>query len=60
MARKRSVTYTALNIRIHPHPSPTIYVDLFNYLNNNRRPVPLNNNIYLAINDLKPLNKKNH
>lgn len=58
MARKRSVTYTALNIRIHPHPSPTIYVDLFNYLNNNRRPVPLNNNIYLAINDLKPLNKK--
>lgn len=58
MARKRSVTYTALNIRIHPHPSPTIYVDLFNYLNNNRRPVPLNNNIYLAINDLKPLNEK--
>lgn len=58
MARKRSVTYTALNIRIHPHPSPTIYVDLFNYLNNNRRPVPLSNNIYLAINDLKPLNEK--
>ncbi|HEE6636200.1 TPA: DUF4747 family protein [Acinetobacter baumannii] len=57
MARKRSVTYTALNIRVHPHPSPDIYVDLFNYLNENRRPIPLSNNIYLAINDLKPLNE---
>ena len=57
MARKRSVTYTALNIRVHPHPSPAIYVDLFNYLNENRRPIPLSNNIYLAINDLKPLNE---
>lgn len=57
MARKRSVTYTALNIRVHPHPSPNIYVDLFNYLNENRRPIPLSNNIYLAINDLKPLNE---
>jgi len=58
MARKRSVTYTALNIRVHPHPSPNIYVDLFNYLNENRRPIPLSNNIYLALNDLKPLNEK--
>ena len=59
MARKRSVTYTALNIRVHPHPTPEIYVDLFEYLHANRIDISLNNNTYLAINDLKPLNEKN-
>lgn len=57
MARQRSVTYTALNIRVHPHPSPQIYVELFSYLHANRVDVPLNNNTYLAINDLKPINE---
>ncbi len=58
MARQRSVTYTALNIRVHPHPSPQIYVELFSYLHANRVDVPLNNNTYLAINDLKPINEE--
>lgn len=58
MARKRSVTYTALNIRVHPHPSPNIYVELFNYLYENRRDVPLSNNTYLSINSLDLLNEK--
>lgn len=57
MARNRSVTYTALNIRVHPHPSPQIYVELFNYLFANRIDVPLKNNTYLAINNLEPLNE---
>lgn len=58
MARKRSVTYTALNIRVHPHPTPDIYVELFNYLFANRLDVPLSNNTYLAINSLKPINEE--
>lgn len=55
MAKNRSVTYTALNIRVHPHPTSEIYVELFNYLYANRLDIVLSNNTYLAINKLVPL-----
>ncbi|AXY56786.1 DUF4747 family protein [Acinetobacter chinensis] len=57
MAKNRSVTYTALNIRVHPHPTPEIYIELFNYLYANRLDILLSNNTYLAINKLTPLNE---
>lgn len=62
MARKRSVKFGALNITLHPHDDEgNVYIQLLQYLYDNRKPVPVRGNdcIYLSslknLNDEKPL-----
>ncbi|WP_417665433.1 DUF4747 family protein [Pseudidiomarina sp.] len=55
MARKRTVLYTAFNIRMHPH-SPQKYVDLFERLFDLRRQVNLRGDIYGILTQIKPIN----
>ncbi|MDC4283018.1 DUF4747 family protein [Acinetobacter baumannii] len=45
MGRKTSVDYTAINIRVHPHPAKQIYVDLFKTVFSKNRRIPLGHNV---------------
>lgn len=55
MKRKRTVSYTAFNIRIHPH-SPQKYVDLFERLFDLRRQINLRGDTYGIMTQIEPLN----
>lgn len=52
MAQKISVDYTVLNIRVHPHPSPEIYVNLFQDAYSEKRTIPLGSNTSAKISRL--------
>ncbi|MCI2285297.1 DUF4747 family protein [Colwellia sp. MSW7] len=56
MTRKRTVSYTAFNIRTHPHSSQT-YVDLFNRLFDLKRQVNLRGDTYCILTEIEPLNE---
>ena len=56
MGRKISVDYTALNIRVHPHPKKQIYVDLFQTVFKERRCIPLGSSTSATISRLWALN----
>lgn len=36
----KTQTYSGVNIRLHPHPKPEIYIDLFNFIKEHRFAVP--------------------
>lgn len=55
MAQKRSIDYSAFNIRVHPHPRKQIYVDLFKDAFEEGRRIPLGNNISVKLSNLKEL-----
>lgn len=57
MGRKISVDYTALNIRVHPHPNKEIYVDLFETVFKKNRQIPLGNNTSAKLSRLWPVNE---
>lgn len=60
MARKRSVKFGALNITLHPHDGEgKVYIQLLEYLYDNRKPVPVRGNDYIYLSALKPLNEDN-
>ena len=52
MGRKLSVDYSAFNIRVHPHPDKTVYVDLFETLFNQNKKISIGNNSSAKINSL--------
>lgn len=56
MGHKISVDYTAINIRVHPHPKTQIYLDLFQTAFKERRSIPLGNSTSATISRLWPLN----
>ena len=56
MTRKRTVSYTAFNIRTHPHSSQT-YVDLFNRLFDLKRQVNLRGDTYCILTEIEALNE---
>jgi Domain of unknown function (DUF4747) len=55
MITKRTISYTAFNIRIHPH-SPEKYVDLFEKLFDLRRQINLRGDTYAIMTQIEPLN----
>lgn len=55
MARKRTVSYTAFNIRTHPH-SPQTYIDLFDRLFDLKRQINLRGDTYCILTEIEPLN----
>ena len=57
MGRKLSVDFTAINIRVHPHPSPDIYIDLFFAAFHQNRQIPIGNNTSAKINRLWPIDE---
>lgn len=54
MTRKRTVSYTAFNIRTHPHSQQT-YVDLFDRLFDLKRQVHLRGDTYGILTQIEPL-----
>ena len=43
IARENAIktqTYSGVNIRLHPHPKPEIYIELFNFIKEHRFAVP--------------------
>ncbi len=57
MGHKTSVDYTAINIRVHPHPTKQIYVDLFQTIFEKRRRIPLGGSTSATISRMWPLNE---
>lgn len=53
MTKPRTVSYTAFNIRTHPH-SPQTYVDLFNRAFSLKRQVNLRGETYCILTEIKP------
>lgn len=56
MARLNSVSYTALNIRTHPH-STEIYVQLMNRIFDLKTPINLRGESYAILTEIKPINE---
>ncbi|MBO2635273.1 DUF4747 family protein [Shewanella algae] len=54
MTRKRTVSYTAFNIRTHPH-SPQTYVGLFDRLFDLKRQINLRGDTYCILTEIAPL-----
>lgn len=57
VGRKLSVDYTALNIRVHPHPTQQIYVDLFFAAYEKNRKIPLGGNTSAKLSRLWTMNE---
>lgn len=54
MVRKKSVSYTVFNVRLHPH-SPEIYVSLFNRLFSLRRQIQIRGETYGLLTQIKKI-----
>lgn len=54
MTRKRTVSYTAFNIRTHPHSLQT-YVDLFDRIFDLKRQINLRGDTYCILTEIEPL-----
>lgn len=57
MGRKLSVDYSALNIRVHPHPTQQVYVDLFMAAYEKNRQIPLGGHTSAKLSGLWPMNE---
>ena len=56
MGRKLGKSYTAFNIKVHPHPTQQIYVDLFETAFELNKQISIGRNISAKINRLWPIN----
>lgn len=59
MGRKLSVDYSAFNIRVHPHPNKSVYVDLFETLFKQNKKINIGNNTSAKINRLWAIHEDN-
>lgn len=59
MGRKLSVDYSAFNIRVHPHPDKSVYVDLFETLFKQNKKISIGNNTSAKINRLWAIQEDN-
>lgn len=59
MARNRKIAVGAINIAVHPHPTPNIYVELFNDAFNLKKAFRARGDQYLCINSIEPKNPDN-
>lgn len=59
MGRKLSVDYSAFNIRVHPHPDKSVYVDLFETLFKQNKKINIGNNTSAKINRLWAIHEDN-
>lgn len=56
--RARSVYYAGLNIVIHPHDTPMVYIDFLYFIQNKiQKPISLGNNTSIYLYDIKEINE---
>ena len=55
--RARSVYYAGLNIVVHPHETPLVYIDLLYFIQNKiQKPISIGNNTSIYLYDIKEIN----